>query len=331
MRPAKTRKRSYLWITDPWEWMYHPQDTTMRLAQESELLGHENYWANVKTIRLEGGKIQADVHRLKIADPADKGARGGPMTRAESRAMEPSVFGCIQWRMDPPVDHTFNHPLQLLLLGLQGSRRKPEVINPASALFSANEKLEPALLGDLMPETLVTSQWEHLARFGQKEGRTVLKPLDWCQSKGIELLDWRNPEAREQSQKILDRATDGFKRPVLLQRFLPGISEGERRLWFLDGKLLAHAMKFPVAGDFRINIDQGSRLGTAPLRAAEKATIPAISKRLRVRGIRLAAVDLIEAKVSDFNFTSPGMLRQMEDLTGENLAKKVMKALAKAQ
>lgn len=331
MKHAKTRKRSYLWITDPWEWMHHPQDTTMRLAEESELLGHENFWANVKSIRLEGGKILADIHRLKFADPADEDARGGPMTRADSHAMEPGLFGCIQWRMDPPVDHTFNHPLQLLLLALQGSRRKPEIINPAPALFSANEKLEPALLGEFMPATLVTSQWEYLARFGQKEKRTVLKPLDWCQSKGIELLDWNSADGRERARNILDRSTDGFKRPVLLQRFLPGISEGERRLWFLDGKLLAHAMKFPVAGDFRVNIDQGSRLGTAPLNKAEKAAIPAISKRLRARGIRLAAVDLIEAKVSDFNFTSPGMLRQMEELTGENLARKVMKALASAQ
>ncbi|OFZ17920.1 MAG: hypothetical protein A2X94_12840 [Bdellovibrionales bacterium GWB1_55_8] len=326
---VRTRTRSFLWFTDPWEWMYHPLDTTMRLAQESSLLGHGNYWASVKTLRLENGKILADVHPLELA-PDDPDARGGPMKRGKSTPLTPAAFDCIQWRMDPPVDHTYYHPLQILLLGIQGSRRKPEIVNPPEALCFANEKMEPALLGDFMPASVVSSQWQPLSEFGLKEGRTVLKPLDWCQSKGIELLDWRTAEMQAASKALLEKSTDQFKRPVLLQRYLPGIQQGERRLWFADGKPIAHMLKFPVQGDFRVNTDRGSRMELAPLTKKEQRVIPAIARRLRARKIRLAAVDLIEAKVSDYNFTSPGLIPQMENLTGENLARKIMKALSKA-
>jgi glutathione synthase/RimK-type ligase-like ATP-grasp enzyme len=116
----------------------------------------------------------------------------------------------------------------------------------------------------------------------------------------------------------------------MLQRFLAGIRNGEQRLWFLDGKLLAAACKRPKAGEFKIDMDRGGTVATTKLSAREKKAALKIGKHLRARGIRLAAVDLIEGYVTDFNFTSPGLLVQMEALLGENLAKPVIRALLKS-
>jgi glutathione synthase len=114
---------------------------------------------------------------------------------------------------------------------------------------------------------------------------------------------------------------------VILQEFFPGIAEGEKRLWFIDGTLLSYAKKLPMQGDFRVDLDQGSQVVSCELTRAEKLAAQKIGRHLRKRKIRLAAVDLIEGKITDFNFTSPGMIVQMEKLSGENLAAKILKRL----
>jgi glutathione synthase len=243
---------------------------------------------------------------------------------SESRPTTPSEFRSLQYRTDPPVDLRYLQPLQLLTLGL-GSRSR--IVNPPAVLTLSNEKLEAAWLGDLMPPGVVASQWEPIDRFGTVEGKAVLKPLHLAQSLGVELLDWEAPGGAARARELVAKATEGFTRPILVQRFLPGIQDGEQRLWFLDGKLLAFIRKLPKEGDFRVNMDQGSRLAKTSLNAAEKKAATKISARLKAQKIRLAAVDLIEGKVTDFNFTSPGLIVQMEKALNENLAKPIVKAL----
>ncbi len=155
-----------------------------------------------------------------------------------------------------------------------------------------------------------------------------MKPLHLAQSLGVELLDWRTLEGAHQAEKLLRETSKDFTLPVLLQKYLEGILEGETRLWFLDGGLLAKVKKLPLQNDFRVNIDRGSRLAPTELTPQEKLQIEKISQHLKKWKIRLAAVDLIEGWVTDFNFTSPGLITQMEIVLGENLAKKIVTQLA---
>ncbi len=302
-----------LWITDPWHTLDHSRDSTLRLMEEGSLLGVKQDWCDVKSIRLENGKVCFEAQAWKNDN------------RAEHKKLSaPSDYSKIIYRTDPPVDLAYLHPLQLLALGVG---KKTEMINPFSVLFSGNEKMAAASQPGLMPQSVVSSQWEFLQAFGLKEKRTVLKPLHDAQSHGIELLDWRTAEGRENAKKVLETATQRFQTPVLLQEFLEGIHEGETRLWFLDGKLLAHAKKMPLHGDFRVNIDQGSKLVATKLTRVEKSKIPHLTKFIRAHKIRMAAIDLIEGKVTDFNFTSPGLIRQMEEVLGVNLAKPILSRL----
>ncbi|HUP57900.1 MAG TPA: hypothetical protein VM598_10640, partial [Bdellovibrionota bacterium] len=280
----------------------------------------------VRSIRWESGKgAVLEAQQFLEVSPA----RGkSDFQLSSSRTAAPSDFASLQYRTDPPVDLSYLHPLQILLLGLPGAARS-RVVNPPEALALANEKLEAAWLGDLMPPTVASSSWDAIASFGEREGRAVLKPLHLAQSKGVELLDFRSAAGREQARAVISRASDEFRRPVLLQRYLEGIRDGEQRLWFLDGKLLGYVRKLPKDGDFRVNLDQGSRVVATRLTAAEKKAAARISAALRKRRIRMAAVDLIEAKITDFNLTSPGLITQMEEILGENLARPIVKALAR--
>jgi glutathione synthase len=323
------KQHGFLWITDPWDTLDHARDTSLRLAQEALSLGIENHWCDVRSIRWENGQVLLDAFSIDYMgeDRAVESIQLG-----DKKTFSPLDFQSLQYRTDPPVDLAYQHPLQLLHLAVQAETRairRPEIVNPVSALMLANEKLEAGLLKGLLPPTVVSSQWEPLDRFGKNEKKTVLKPLHLAQSKGVELLDWTTPDGIARARQVIKDATGNFERPVLLQRYLPGISKGETRLWLLDGKLLACARKLPLKNDFRVNIDQGSRLAPHTIGAYEKKAAALIGKRLRALGVRLAAVDLIEGYATDFNVTSPGLITQMEQILDKNLARSIIHALAK--
>ena len=327
MKKTRGATKRFLWITDPWNTLDHSKDTTLRLIEESLENGIENYWSDYQTIRLLGQDVLLDACR--VTDVASsRGPRDFQMLPA--KLMPVSAFQSVHYRPDPPVDLGYTHPLQLLALAAK-KHSGIEIVNPAETLLCANEKIEGALLGELMPRSLVSSNWEVLFSFGQSEGRTVLKPLHQAQSKGVELLDWSPRGNLARNKNILSELTGNFTRPVIMQRYLEGIREGEQRLWFLDGKLLAVARKRPKSGEFKVDMDQGGSLEPTRLSVRDKKTIPAISKRLNARGIRLAAIDLIESQVTDFNFTSPGLLVQIENLLKVNLARPVIRALLKSR
>jgi glutathione synthase len=322
-------KHRLLWVTDPWDTLDHPRDTSLRLLEEALALGLECHWCDVRSIRLETDRVLADAREITaVAAGRDAGA----FRMEKTRAVRPREFGRILYRPDPPVDLGYLHPLQLLALDLEGheTRRKdgPEIVNPPEALALANEKTEAALLEDLAPPCMVSSRWEMLAAFGREHGRTVLKPLHEAQSKGVEQLNWSSEEGIRAARFALMAPTAGFTRPVVLQKFYASVAEqGELRLWFLNGKLLAHARKLPRSGEFRIDMDAGGTLARAELSESERRSVQKIGKRLRARRIRMAAVDLIEELVTDFNVTSPGLLVPMEALEGRNLARPIVESL----
>lgn len=317
------RKQKFLWVTDPWHTLDHPRDTSLRLVEEALILGIDNYWCDVRTIRLQSS-VELDARRvLDIAS----GRRAFSLEHPQ--VMHPLDFTRIIYRTDPPVDLTYLHPLQLLNLGV-GKHRGTEIVNDTDTLFGSSEKLESSYLPhSLMPKTLVSSDTARLEDFGKRLGRAVLKPIHQAQSKGVELLDFRNSRAVTYSRNLLTDATHQGTHLVLLQEFLPGIARGETRLWFLNGKLFAACRKHPERGDFRVNIDHGSELGTVKLGHKDLAAARAISKRLRETRVRLAAIDLIDGKVTDFNVTSPGLIVQMEEILKRNLAGPIVKSLAR--
>lgn len=319
------KKFRFLWVTDAWKSLDHPKDTTLRLIEESWKLGFQNDWCDVKSIHLEHNQVRVvsrpilRVHALRNA----KSFEFGPQTQSLI-----SDFNSIQYRVDPPIDHSYLHPLQLLSLGVQ-VHPKTTITNPPEILFKLNEKFGALLLGHLYPPSVVSTDWPTLMLFGKREGIAVLKPLHQAQSKGVELVHFKGHRAIQSTYRKIRLATDGFKKPILLQRYLKEIHQGETRLWFLDGKLLAHVRKFPPRGSFRMDLDRGGNLKSVPLTAGERRACTQISQCLRTLQIRLAAVDLIGAQITDFNVTSPGLLVQIEKVfKTENLAQKVIQALA---
>lgn len=313
-----------LWVSDPWDTLDHPRETTLRLAEESLKLGYRNYWCNVRTVHLLEDRVILTAQEF-LEIPSSRASK--EIQLSSEKEYEPKDFKIIHYRPDPPVDLKYLHPLQILNQGIQGTKTK--LINPPQVLTLMNEKFSGAGLKSFMPRTLVSSEWEMLRAFGKSEKTTVMKPLFQAQSKGIELLDWRNEESEQNSKNILINATDNFRQPVLLQKFLKNIENGEIRVLYLDGKVLGCVKKRPLDGDFRIQIDRGSKVESHSLNAKEKKITQAIGQHLKKSGIRFAAIDLVDGYLTDYNFTSPGLVVQMEQTLNKNLARPIIQGLSR--
>lgn len=335
MRTSK-RRFKFLWVTDPWDSLDHPFDTTLRLIQEASVLDLQidNFWTDLHTIRRVAGETLLDAGSIRSlsSDRTLNSFSIGPLTPRSA-----SFFDSIQYRPDPPIDSAYLRPLQLLVLGTTGGYNptdhkdeQVEIVNSPNALFTTGEKLEAAECEEFTPATIISCNWAALLQFGLAEGQTILKPLDDAQGRGVDLLDWRTPEAIGNAERLLRKATVEFTSPILLQHYLPQVAlEGELRLWFLDGHLLAHARKLPGDGDFIIRTNY--RIERTVLTDIEVKAAKCISERLKLRRIRLAAVDLIDSQVTDFNFTSPGLLVELEAALGVNLARPIIESLAGIQ
>ncbi len=312
---AKAAK-PWLWITDPWKTLDHRNDTTIRLMQESLKLKIPTYWTDSQSIFWSDHSAWTHAQEVNAIPQNDKNQ---PIRLGGKKIQDLSDFAKIFYRTDPPVDHHYVHPLQLVELG----RGKAELVNPASVLTLTNEKITGSFFEEFSPPTWVGCHSDGLMGFIENEEKVVLKPLHTAQSQGVTLIDSQKQNL-EKNFQLLKTETQDFTRPVLLQKYLPGIESGETRVWFVDGKPIAQVLKYPLPGDFRVQIDKGSKIEATELSAKQKSAVKKVGQHLKKIGARMAAVDWIGSMISDFNVTSPGLLVQMEAVAGENLAKKIL-------
>ena len=311
-----------LWVTDAWETLDHPRDTTLRLVQEALEAGEAVFWCDPSGLLFEDGRVWARCRRIRSA-PAGREAAGWVIDQPGDA--EVAGFDLVMYRTDPPVDRRYLEHLQLLAFAT--GRSGPEIVNPVRLLLCCSDKLGPPAIARALPPTLVSSSWGCLATFGRAEKRTVLKPLGGAQSRGVTLLDWTTIAGRERARREIHALSGGLARPVLLQRFLEEIQDGEKRLWFVDGELIAHVKKRPLDGTFLVDMDKGALCLACDLSLGEVRLAAGVGEALRKEGVRLAAVDVIAGYVTDWNLTSPGMLPTMERVLNRNLAASVVRAL----
>ncbi len=317
------KKRTFVWVVDPLETLDLPNDTTLRLAQAALALGHRSVLLEPSGIALGSGSKPELIGRelLELPQP--------PRSLADLRLAKPAAIAVnasvqFHYRLDPPVDAHYLHPLQLLKLALKSP---DQLVNPFEALSALSEKWIALLAAKkIAPPTLISADGGRLTTFARGHGTVILKPLHEAQSKGILRLEAIAPDLLETLHSRTDKGTT----PVLLQKFQPAIeTDGETRMWFLDGEFLGAFRKFPLAGDYKVDMDRGSRVRAHPkLTAAEKRLMSPMRSLLKKHRIRLAALDAIDGWVTDLNFTSPGLLLPLERFLDQDLAARIIRRLA---
>jgi glutathione synthase len=306
-----------LWVTDPWNTLAHSQDTTLRLHQEALNMGVPSYWSGSDfTLNpLSASRLAAQLN--PCADST------------KFVELEPSKIRQLHYRVDPPVNSEYLDFLEKVVRRI-GSE-KP-VLSPPSILRSQSEKVPPPALAHHVPTMTVVSDAAGLAAafaLFQGHDRVVTKPMNEAQSKGVKLWD-RAASGLDSLDGWIEnfsKATSNFSEQLVIQEYLPGVHLGETRMWFAAGQFIAALKKHPKSGDFRVLIDEGSKVEAYTLTSQERDVAEEVGETLRQQGVALAAIDFIDGKISDYNITSPGLLVQLEKVHGKNYAREVLNAI----
>jgi glutathione synthase len=311
---------SLLWVTDPWSTLTHSQDTTLRLAEEASALGVRTYWSGSDFIFDAPGTqlkvVPVTTHFTAISEDS-------AMRSAET--IEASKFHQIHYRVDPPVDFNYISGIEKLLLK---GVTKSQILNPADLITQQSEKIPPHDLSHLAPRLRVVHlEADAKLAFAEfkNDSKLVTKPMNLAQSIGVK--QWQTPTSEAEFVSLLKSETSNWTIPILVEEFLPEIAKGEVRMWFAFGKFIAALKKHPKAGDFRVLIDEGSKVEAYTLTPAEEKLADEVGVSLKKAGVALAAIDFISGKICDYNLTSPGLLIQLEQVHGKNFAKAIIEAL----
>lgn len=313
--------KKLLWVTDPWSTLDHSQDTTLRLAEEALNLGFECYWSGSDFVLSENSPhlsaIPLAPNFIKTLDPLAQNFR---------KILAPSDFHHLHYRVDPPVD--FNY-ISLVEKFLEKRVKESQILNPPALITRQSEKVPPPELLHLAPLLrVIRSETDARTAFEIFKAHSVIvtKPMNLAQSRGVKKHSL-TPSLRE-FVKILEIETQGFSESILVEEYLPDVMKGEVRMWFANGECVAALKKFPKTGDFRVLIDEGSKVEAYSLNSDEEKIALEVGACLKKQGAMMAAIDFISGKISDYNITSPGLLKQLEQVhDGKNLAKSVLEKI----
>ena len=303
-----------LYILDPFEKLHLDADTSLLLMNEALRRNCEVYSCTEFDISRSalGLSCRARRHEATI----DRSILAEEPVYHE---FDLEAFDLIVIRKDPPFDASYL-TLLLLLLDL----RRPWIINNPLSVLRYNEKLAIFLFPAFITETIVTSSLSLITRFIAEVGGTaVLKPLFSCSGRGVELLRSNDPELNE----AISSATGNGARKVMIQRYLPGVTEGETRVFMLEDRALAVMKKVPAAGSFKANFDFGARGMPHTLTKAEEEICRVVGAFCKREGIILSALDIIAGHLSEFNITSPGLLVESNQMNGARYEEAVIQFL----
>ncbi len=313
------------------------EDTTYGLVREVQAQKGEAWHALASGVRLvsrpdEPARLEltcakilppaarSHANPLASTSPVSGYPSHPPLVLGEPQTKLASAFDLIWVRKDPPFDAGY---LWLTLL-LEHARPHVRIVNDPRGLREANEKLYTCHFSHLMPETAVCAARSDIEAFVRDVGgQAVLKPIDGYAGGGIFLLREGDPNFGS----IVDSQTRDGVLSVMLQRFLPEVVRGDKRILLVAGEPIGAIWRVPQGGDVRSNIHVGGRVALADLDDDDARICRDLGPRLEADGLVFVGLDVIGGKLTEVNVTSPTGLRQMADLTGHNLAARTLSLL----
>jgi glutathione synthase len=303
----------FAFIIDPIENMLVDKDTTFVFMLEAQRRGHAIYSLGLRDIFSRGSQACLRAQRIEVA-------RATPHYRFLDEGADYTIetFDAVFMRKDPPADDRYNFAAMQLALA---DRRRTFVLNEPAGLLQANEKLYALNFPDLIPPTLVTYEIRRLRQFMVEQGgEMIVKPLDGHGGEGVFLvhsLD-RNVGA------ILEMVTQFERRPIMAQRYLPEIRNGDKRLIALCGEPLGATFRVPREDEHRGNIHVGGTCVKASLTKRDREICERLRPRLEKDGLYFVGLDIIGDYLTELNVTSPTGVQEINRLDETCLEAKVI-------
>ena len=206
-------------------------------------------------------------------------------------------FDLVMFRPDPPVDIDYINATYIF-----DFVTRQIIINSPKAIRGFNEKLHSVYFKDLMSENIVTASLKEIEEFLALNKQIVLKPLNRCFGSGVMFLYEGDPNTRT----IINTMTNNETTLVMVQKFLPGVRQGDKRVLTLGDRVLKYCIKkLPTNDDFKFNTHNDSYIAKAELSEEEYSNFTAVARKLNSMGLPMAGLDVIDGKIIEVNVTSP--------------------------
>jgi glutathione synthase len=291
---------------DPIERIRIAGDSTFALLLEAQRRGHDIAYYTPNRLAQRDGTVFATVQPLTVRDQ-----QGDHFTLGAEQRVELSSFDVILMRQDPPFDLAYitaTHMLERIHPGTL-------VINDPAHVRNAPEKVFVTLFPDLMPPTVITRDLAEVKAFRAEHGDIVMKPL---YGKGGEAV-FRLAGEDLNFGSLYDLFAATFREPWVVQKFLPAIREGDKRIILVDGDFAGAVNRVPAPDDLRSNMVRGGVPKATDLTAREREICERLGPALRERGLLFVGIDVIGGFLTEINVTSPTGIRAIKSLAGVDI------------
>jgi glutathione synthase len=299
---------------DPIETINIDADSTFALALEAQRRGHTLHHYLPRQLTLTDGRLTARARPLEV-----RRERGRHFTLGAPETLALAQMDVILMRQDPPFDMAYITATHLL----EHVRDEVLVINDPVSVRNAPEKLFATHFPGLMPPTLITSDRDAIMEFRREHGEIILKPLFGNGGAGV----FRLGPADENLNALLELFTQIYREPIIVQRYLPEIRQGDKRIILVDGEAAGGVLRVPPAGEARANLHVGGTAVKTVLTAREHEICAAIGPTLKEQGLVFVGIDVIGDYLTEINVTSPTGIQEINRLDGVALETKVWDAI----
>ena len=306
----------FLFVIDAPDTLKAYKDTSVAMMRAAQKRGHAVWVCEQESLHWKQGRVSAEAHHIHLTDNDEDWYRPH---NAATRAL--ADFGATLMRKDPPFDLEYVVSTWLLSAAVREGAR---VFNAPDAIRDHNEKLAISEFAQFTAPTLVSREAERVQAFVDEHRDVVVKRLDVMGGENVFRVRHDDPNRNV----IIETISQGGRRTVMAQRYIPEIKDGDKRVLLIDGKLVPHCLaRIPKAGESRGNLAAGARGVAQPVTKRHREIAEALGPVLSKRGLLVIGLDVIGDYLTEVNVTSPTCFREIQDQTGFDVAGMFLDAL----
>ena len=291
---------------DPIESINIDTDSTFMMALEGQARGHALWHYHPRDLALRGNRLFAKARPLQV-----RRERGNHFTLGPAEALDVASMDIVLMRQDPPFDMAYITATHML----EHVHPKTLVVNDPASVRNAPEKLFVTHFPDLMPPTVITASRDEVLAARAEWKDIIVKPLFGNGGAGVFHL---KPDD-ENLGALLETFTQLYREPVIVQKYLPEIRQGDKRIILIDGEPAGAVSRIPQSGEARANFHAGGSAQKTTLTARERDICAAIGPTLRAQGLIFVGIDVIGDWLTEINVTSPTGIQEINRLDGSRL------------
>jgi glutathione synthase len=302
---------------DPIERVNIAGDSSFALMLKAQERGYTLYHYLADQLSWRDGRVIAHARPVSVRNVA-----GDHYTLGEARNLDlGSDADVVLMRQDPPFDIGYITATHLLEM-LDGETL---VVNNPREVRNAPEKLFVTQFADLMPPTLITRRLEEVMAFRKKHGAIVVKPLHGNAGAAVFKLG----EDDGNLPALVELFSNVWREPFMVQRFLPKVSDGDKRIVLIDGEIAGAINRLPKAGEIRSNLAAGGNAAKTQLTAREEEICARLGPELKQRGLLFVGIDVIDGNLTEINVTSPTGIVAIDRFNGTDTPGMIWDAILK--